>query len=377
MTFFATGLSHKSAPVELREQLAVQPAQLVDTAEMLKCVGHLDEIVLLSTCNRVEIYGTTQRANANVESLLPLLCSEPRDLDANTYLYENADAARHLLRVTAGLDSMMIGETGITGQIKSAYEIARAGGLTGSVLNRVFQKSFQATKEIRTSTGVGRGAVSIESAAVELLERRFGNDLAQKCFIIIGAGEMAERCLQTLVAKGVRAIFVSNRSFDRATDLASRYGGEAVCFGYGLFEMRDSDVVIAGTSSAEVLLDREDIENLMKARHDRPLLLIDLSVPRNIDPGTAGLSNVTLYDIDHLEVVAREGVRNRGRQLTACQDIIDRHVAALMEKLHLEGEPFDRADRSSPFHRPFVVPKKSFSELVAVADFAVEPGWER
>ena len=363
MKLFAAGVSHKTAPVELREQLAVQRSELVDLARTLKLLGHLDEIVLLSTCNRVEVYGTTRQTDCDIKSLLQLLCSEPRNLDETVYLYENADAARHLLRVTAGLDSMMIGETEITGQVKNAYEIARASGLTGPVLNRVFQKSFQAAKEIRTRTGVGRGAVSIKSAAIELLERKFRNDLAEKSVIVIGAGEMAERCVQTLVMKGVRSIFVSNRSFDRAIDLATRYGGEAVCFGYCLFEMRDADVVIAATSSAEVLLSREDIENLMEARHDRAFLLIDLSVPRNIHPGIASLDNVTLYDIDDLEALALEGVRNRERELTACQDTIERHVRALIEKLQLEHEKFDRSGYSSASHYPFAVIKGFPSSL--------------
>lgn len=270
---------------------------------------------------------------------------------------------------------MIPGDAESTGQVKNAYEIARASGLTGSVLDRVFQKAFQATKEIRLRTGLDHGAVSTPRAVVQLLQRTFGNDLAQRSVVVIGADEMAERCLQILVTQGVRSIFVSDRSFDRAIDLATRYGGEAICFGYCLFQMRDTDVAIAGTSGAEVLLNREDIENLMKARHDRPLLLIDLSVPRNIDPATADLSNVTFYDIDDLEALALEGVRNLGRrQLAACEDIIDRNVAALMEKLHLGDERFVRADRSSLFQRPFEVSKQGPYELVTASDFVVEPG---
>src|SRR3954464_5700296 len=288
MKLFAAGISHKTAPVELREQLAVKQSAIVDLAFVLKCFGHLDEIVLLSTCNRIEIYGTTRHATGHIKSLLPLLCAEPRDLDPHIYLYEDADAIRHLLRVAAGLDSMVLGETEITGQIKNAYETAREAGLAGPILNRVFQKAFQTTKEIRTRTAIGRGTVSIKSTAVELIEKAFSNDLAKKSIMVIGAGEMAERCVQLLVKKGVRSIFVSSRSFDRALDLATRWGGDAVCFGYCLFEMREVDVAIAATSSAETLLGRDDIENLMKSRRNRPLLLIDLSVPRNIDPAADG-----------------------------------------------------------------------------------------
>src|SRR6266566_1358953 len=284
MKFFAAGLSHKTAPIELREQLAPKHSELADRARILKSRGQLNEIVLLSTCNRVEIYTVTERPTTDIKSLIQLLSSEPRDLDPQIYLYEGVAAMRHLLRVTAGLDSMALGETEITGQIKNAYEIARNAGLTGRVLNRLFQRAFQATKEIRTRTGIGRGTVSIKSTAVELIGR---TDLSRQSIMVLGAGAMAENCVRLLVKKGAKSIFISNRSFDRALDLATRCGGEAVCFGYCLFEMRDVDVVIAATSSAETLL-------------------------------------------------AREGVQARERELTACHQIIEAHVAALTEKLHTE-----------------------------------------
>jgi glutamyl-tRNA reductase len=256
-------------------------------------------------------------------------------LDPHIYLYEDAAAVRHLLRVAAGLDSMALGETEITGQIKNAYEIARNAGLTGRVLNRLFQRAFQATKEIRSRTGIGRGAVSIKSAAVELVEKAFG-DLSRQSIMVIGAGQMAECCVRLLVKKGARSILIANRSFDRAIDLAIQCGGQAVCLGDCLFEMPDVDVVIAATSSPDSLLTRDDADNLMRSRHHRPLLLIDLSVPRNIDPAVRGLEHVALYNIDDLEAAARDAVRNREGELAACHRIIDTHVAALVEKLDTE-----------------------------------------
>jgi glutamyl-tRNA reductase len=336
MKFFVAGISHKTAPVEVREQLAVQRNELVDVAHYLKWFRHLDEVVLLSTCNRVEIYGTTQQSIDRIKSALKLLSSEPIDLDPYIYVHRDAEAARHLFKVTAGLDSMTLGETEITGQIKNAYETAREARLTGPVLNRLFQRAFQAAKEIRTRTAIGRGTVSIKSTAIELIEKAFSDDLADKSVMVIGAGDMAERCVQSLVRKGVRSILVSSRSFDRAIDLANRCGGNAVCFGYCLFEMRKVDVVIAATSSAKTLLSCDDIENLMKARRNRPLLLIDLSVPRNIDPDVTGLDHVSLFNIDDLEAVARQGVQARKRELTACDRIIKAHVAAITEKLQTQ-----------------------------------------
>jgi len=330
MKLFAAGISHKTAPVEVREQLAVKQSVIVDLAFVVKCFGHLDEILLLSTCNRVEIYGTTRHATRQIKSLFQLFCAEPRDLHQQIYQHEDAAAVRHLLRVTAGLDSMVLGETQITGQIKNAYEIARHAGLTGRVLNRIFQKAFQAAKEIRTRTGIGRGTVSIKSTAVELIGK---TDLSQQTVMVLGAGEMAESCVRALVKKGTKSILISSRSFDRALDLATRCGGDAICFGYCLFEMRNVDVVIAATSSSDVLLRRDDIENLMEARRNRSLLLIDLSVPRNIDPSVTGLENVSLYNIDDLEGLARQGVQARRRERFACDQIIESHVAAINEKI--------------------------------------------
>ena len=336
MKLFAAGISHKTAPVELREQLAVKQSAIVDLAFLLKSFGHLDEIVLLSTCNRVEIYGTTQDASSDIKSLLQLLCSKPRELDAYIYVHQNIDAVRHLFRVAAGLDSMVLGETEITGQIKNAYEIALRAGLTGLVLNRLFQKAFQATKEIRTRTEIGRGAVSIKSVAVELVGKIA--DLEQQSIMVIGAGQMAECCVRLLARKGARSILVSNRSFDRAFDLAMRCGGQPICYGDCLFGMRDVDVVITATTSMEPLLTRGDAENLMKARRDRPLFLIDLSVPRNIDPAVGGLDNVSLHNIDDLEKIAQQGVHTRKRALAACSEIIEGHIAAVTEKLDAENE---------------------------------------
>jgi glutamyl-tRNA reductase len=351
MKLFVAGVSHKTAPVEIREELAVPDDELVDVAHYLKCFRHLDELVLLSTCNRFEIYGTTRRSMDNVKSALQLLSSEPVDLDPYIYVHQDAEAARHLFSVTAGLDSMTLGETEITGQIKNAYEIAREAGLTGPVLNRLFQRAFQATKEIRTRTAIGRGTVSIKSAAVELIEKALSDDLVNKSVMVIGAGEMAVRCVQLLVEKGVGSIFVSSRSFDRAIDLTNRCGGDAVCFGDCLFEMRAVDAVVAATSSGQTLLALDDIENLMKSRRHRPLLLIDLSVPRNIDPAAGQLQKVTLHNIDDLAALARQGAQSRERELTTCHQIIEAHVAALIEKRNAEDERLSveqRKDRWMP-----------------------------
>jgi len=338
MMLFAAGLSYKTAPVQLREQLAVKPSQLVCHACRLKICGDLDEVVLLSTCNRVEIYGTTPRVTGRIDSLFRLLSTQPRDFRPHVYVHEDIEAVRHLFRVAGGLDSMVLGETEITGQVKTAYDVAHAAGLTRSVLNRLFQKTFQAVKEIRTRTSIGRGATSVGSVAVELAEKIFRHDLSKQTVIIIGAGPMGEACVRHLAKKGAKSILVSNRSFDRAVDLANEFGGQAVRFEQCLDAMADADIVVASTGCPKILLHRADVETIMAARRNRPLFLIDISVPRNIDADVQRLDNVYLYNIDDLEAIVRENVRSREQELAVCRQIIDERAAALMEKLNLKKE---------------------------------------
>ena len=338
MKFFVVGLNHKTAPVELREQVAVNSCQLVERARLLKRCENLDEIVLLSTCNRVEIYATACDKRDQKASVLSLLCDDPHDLAASTYIYEDFEAARHLFRVAAGLDSMVLGETEITGQVKKAYEQALGAQLTGSTLNRVFQKAFQVVKDIRTRTGIGRGATSVGSAAVELAERIFQHDLSRQSVIIIGAGQMGEACTRHLAKKGARSILVSNRSYDRAVQLANELGGQAVRFEDCHSAMADADIVVTSTGCPRTFLRRADVEGVMVTRRNRPLILIDISVPRNIDTEVQLIDNVYLYNIDDLEAIVRENVRNREQDLALCHRIIETGAGALMEKLNYRKE---------------------------------------
>jgi len=334
MKFFVVGLNHKTAPVALREQLAVNLSDVVSRARQVKRFENLHEIVLLSTCNRVEIYAAASGQRGRTSSLLHSLCVEPREFRANTYIYEDLDAARHLFRVAAGLDSMVLGETEITGQVKQAYELALGALLTGSTLNRVFQKAFQVVKEIRTHTGIGRGATSVGGVAVELAERIFQDDLSRQSILIIGAGQMGEACARHLAKKGARSILVSNRSFDRAVELASEFCGRAVRLEDCLTAMADADIVVASTGCPRTFLQRTGVEEVMVRRRNRPLILIDISVPRNIDAEVQGLDNVYLYNIDDLEAIVRENLRNREQELALCDRIIQARATALIEKLN-------------------------------------------
>jgi glutamyl-tRNA reductase len=298
----------------------------------------LDEVVLLSTCNRVEIYGTTPLMTGRIDSLFRLLTQSSHDFRPQVYVHENAEALRHLFRVTSGLDSMVLGETEITGQVKHAYETAHAARLTGRVLNRVFQKALQTAKEIRSRTSIGRGATSVGSVAVELAEKIFRDSLAAKTVIIIGAGQMGEACVRHLAKKGAKSILVSNRSFDRAQALAGEFGGRAVRFDDCLVAMEEADIVVSSTGCPQTILHRADVERLMRARRNRPLFLIDIAVPRDIDPAVQELDNVYLYNIDDLEAIVRENVSHRARDLALCHEIVGKKVAALLPRLAGDAE---------------------------------------
>ena len=348
MRFFVVGLNHKTAPVELRERWAVNLPDLVSRARHVKRCEDLDEIMLLSTCNRVEIYATASNQRGRTDSLLHSLCVEPRDLRPHAYVYEGVVAVRHLFRVAAGMDSMVLGETEITGQVKKAYELALGARLTGSTLNRVFQKAFQVVKELRTHTGIGRGAISLGGVAVELAERIFQHDLSRQSILIIGAGQMGEACARHLAKKGPRSILVSNRSFEGAVELAREFGGRAVAFEDRLTAMAEADIVLVSTGFPKTLLERSEVEQVMAVRRNRPLVLIDISVPRNIDAEAQRLDNVYLYNIDDLEAIVRQNVRHREQELALCHRIIETRATALIERLDHGNERLHEAGLQFP-----------------------------
>jgi glutamyl-tRNA reductase len=333
MKLFVAGLSYKTAPVELREKLAVHPSRLRCHGCRLKLGGNLAEVVLLSTCNRVEIYGVTPKVNGNVHRLFQHLSTSEVDFAPHLYVKEGAEAVEHLFSVVSGLDSMVIGETEITGQVKQAYLAAQEAKLTGRVTNRLFQTALQAAKEIRTQTGIGRGATSVGSVAVELAERIFDRDLSGKTVMIIGAGKMGEACIRHLAKKGARSVLVSNRSYDRALNLATEFGGRAVRFEECRTAMAEADIVVSSTGSTDTILHRDDVAAVMAGRGNRPLFLIDIAVPRDIDAEVEQLDNVYLYNVDHLEAIVRENVRQREQELTRCRTILSERTAALMARL--------------------------------------------
>jgi glutamyl-tRNA reductase len=344
---FVAGISFKTAPVALREQLAITPSCLIETATRLKLQGGLSELALVSTCNRVELYGVADRADGLVE-LFASLARTKVDVSPYIYVHTGDAAARHLFSVASGLDSMVLGETEITGQIKTAYEAARAAKLTGRIINGAFQRAFQVVKAIRSKTLIGRGATSVGSVAVQLAEKILGGDFDEKTVMIIGAGKMGEACVRHIAKKGIRSIIVANRSLEHAEELAREFGGRAVNYmDDGLAVMCEADIVVSSTGCPETILDREDVEAVMRQRPNRPLFLIDIAVPRDIDVGVERLENVFLYNIDHLEQLMRENVRLREQELAHCHEIIEEHTVQLMVKLNgPSGKP--EAHRQQP-----------------------------
>ena len=332
MKLFVAGLSYKTAPVEVRERLSVRPSLLSCYGCRLKLGSQLEEVVLLSTCNRVEVYGTTPWVNGNVHRIFQQLTSANLDVTPYLYIKEGEAAAKHLFSVASGLDSMVVGETEIIGQVKNAYGAAHSARLTGRVTNKLFQSAFRTAKEIRSHTNIGRGAVSVGSVAVELAERIFDHDLSAKTVMIIGAGKMGEACIRHLAKQGARSVLVSNRSFERAQLLAAEFGGRAYRFEDCLRALTEADIVVSSTGCPQTILQRQDIARILPARRGRPLFLIDIAVPRDVAPDVQELGNVYLYNIDHLQTIMRENVRLREQELSRCQEIIAAHARTFMAR---------------------------------------------
>jgi len=333
MKLFVAGLSYKTAPVEVREKLALTPDRLRCHGCRLKLSGNLSELVLVSTCNRVELYGVAPDGSRNLERLFEQFTREDFDFSPYLYVKEGEEAIQHLFSVTSGLDSLVIGETEITGQIKTAYLAAQQADLTGRVTNRLFQTALQTAKEVRTQTGIGRGATSVGSVAVELAERIFDNDFSTKTILIIGAGKMGEACLRHLAKKGAHSVLVANRSFERAEGLAREFGGTAVRFEELLTAMAQADIVVSSTGATQTILHKDDMALVMVARRDRPLFLIDIAVPRDIDTDVEKVDGVFLYNVDHLESIVMENVKSRQAELGRCRNLIGERATALMSRL--------------------------------------------
>lgn len=335
MNLFCFGLSHRTAPIEARERF-VGHAQSEAVLRELGC----DEVLLLATCNRVEIYAAADR-NIASEHLAESLRIDPgvtskEDLQT-FYRMENAECARHIFRVASGLDSMVVGETEILGQAKRAYENARARGTAGPVLHRLCQRAFRVAKQVRSKTQITRGPVSVGSVAVDLAGKIFGNLRGRKV-LVLGAGETSEKTLRALASRGVSDLRVSNRTPARAEELANELEGIAVPFASWLKQCREIDILISSTAAEMHLLTPHLLVPILRERADRPLFIIDIAVPRDVAPEVNDLEGVYLYDIDSLQEIASESLELRRQQIAAAEAIINEHVADFQKYL-LAVEP--------------------------------------
>src|ERR1044071_3777877 len=333
MSLVLIGLSHHSSPVNVRDRLAFAEARIPATLELLRDSGTADEAVILSTCNRVEIYAATmlepRKAFSALQEFL-VTCHDYRDpLTDEIYALSEPQSVHHLFRVASGLDSMVLGETEILGQLKKAYEMALRHGHTAGKLNRAFQRAFNVAKYLRTHTNIQRGSVSVGSVAVELAEKIF-SVLSDRDVMILGAGDTGEKTARALLSRGARSILVSNRSYERAETLAVELGGRAVQFSEWTREFALIDIVISSTSAPHYILERTKLEPLMKLRRNRPLLVIDIAVPRNVDPEINLMPNVYLYNIDDLQAIADQSLKQRQEEIARCEEIIRERAAALL-----------------------------------------------
>lgn len=328
MNVICLGINHQTASVELREKFAVTDADLADAASSLAATEGIEEVVIVSTCNRVEFYAAAHKPEAGFDALNQFLArraSEHHYDESVFYKYDAPQSIRHLFRVVCGMESMVIGETEILGQVKKAYGTATTAGSTSRHLNKLFQRAFNVAKEVRTKTNITRGSVSVGSTAVDLSEKIFGR-LNHCNVMILGAGEMAELTSRTLLSRGLKSITVANRSPERAEELANAVGGRSVPFEGWHKEFLDIDILIGSTSAPQPVVTCEKIEPVMKLRKDRPLFIIDLAVPRDVEPAVNGIEGVYLYDIDSLQAIAQQSIEIRRREVTVCEQMIERHV---------------------------------------------------
>jgi len=307
------------------------------TESLLEDVSQIDgvrECVVLRTCNRVEMYTVSSNTEATRDGLERLISKYiPFDTSENLVQYlSGKDSIRHLFRVTSGLESLIVGEDQIQSQVKEAFQLAERNGYTGEIISEVFRKALSVGKKVRTETRLNKGAVSVGSAAVDLAERILG-DLQGLNILVIGAGETATLIARHLVGKGPNTVFVSNRTYERAVKLAWQLGGKAIRFN-GLWDyLPNMDIVLVATSSPHILLDRERVTTVMERRGMEPLVIIDLSLPRNVDPGVASLEGVKLYDIDSLRGIATENMMQRIREIRAAERIVIEELELLNARL--------------------------------------------
>jgi glutamyl-tRNA reductase len=334
MEIVLVGLNHRTAPVEVRERVSFTTEQARRAAEELRARGILEETLVLSTCNRSEVYGVPPEASHECAAGLSSFLSEfhsvrPDVLSGSLYHHYDREAVRHLFRVSAGLDSMLLGEAEILGQVREAYRFAHENGATGPVLNRLFQGALEVGKRVRTETELGTRPMSVASAGVKLAERIFGK-LNERSALVLGAGAISEQVVEQLRSRGIAHLFVMNRSQERAENLAQQFGGKVIAWGEWETALKRPDVVVASVSAEEPVLRREMLARAMAARGNRSLLLMDLGLPRNIEAAAADLYNVYVYNVDDLTDIVQQNRNARENEVPRAEAVVEEHVGKFL-----------------------------------------------
>ena len=334
MKVFVAGLNHKIADVDVREKLAFNGLKLEEGLTRFKELSGVEEAIILSTCNRVELYanvGDARKASESIKDFLSEFHNIKRgSLDNALYFYDDTNAVRHVFRVASSLDSMVVGEPQILGQLKDAFDLALSKKTTGILLNKLMKKAISVAKRVRTETRIAENAVSISFAAVELAKKIF-TDLSKRVFMLLGAGEMAELAAKHLISTGVKEVLVSNRTFERACELSREFKGRPIKFEEFIQEMVRTDIVICSTGAPTYILTKNQMQKVMRERKQRQVFIIDISVPRNIDPEINDLDNVYLYNVDDLQGVVHANMFERQKEAEKAEKIIEEEIDTFLK----------------------------------------------
>lgn len=333
MEIVLLGLSHKSAPLEVRERLHFPPDTLEDRLRRLVEHDELREGLILSTCNRTEILAVAEDRARGIDALAGFLISErefsAEQIDRYCYHHAGREAVRHLFRVASSLDSMVLGEPQILGQVKDAFALSRAARATGPILDQLLRKALSVAKRVRTDTGISRNPVSISYSAAQLARQIFG-DLSRHEILLVGSGKMSDLAARHLIGTGVGAVYVANRTYEKAVEMARRHSGTPIRFDRFFDYLKQVDVVLTSTAAPHWILKKDDVQGLMRHRRNRPIFFIDIAVPRDIDPAINQIDNVYLYDIDDLQSVVDANLEARRQEAQLAEEIIDRELGSFV-----------------------------------------------
>jgi len=336
MKAFVIGLNHKTADVDVREKFAFNGPRLAEGLAAFRDIPEVQEAMILSTCNRVELYANvtdTEKASESIKTFLSTFHNiDRRSLENSIFIHDDIKAVRHIFRVASSLDSMVVGEPQILGQLKAAFELSLEKKTTGILLNKLMKKAISVAKRVRTETRIAENAVSISFAAVELAKKIF-TDLSKKVFMLLGAGEMAELAARHLISSGVKEVLVSNRTYERACDLAKEVNGRSVRFEEFIQEMARTDIVICSTGAPAYILMKNQMQKVMKERKQKQVFIIDISVPRNIDPEINDMDNVYLYNIDDLQGVVDTNLFERKKEAEKAEKIVEEELDTFLKWL--------------------------------------------